>query len=309
MRKNARILVTDYENAIGRAIISLLERQNYSQLKKIPSGVDLQDRQSIEIFFVREKPEYVFLTTMISGGIGFNIRYPADLMDKNLTIIGNILQSARKVKTKKVLFFGASCMYPREYVHPVNENDLLDGPLEETSRPYAIAKIAGVELGRAFATQYGLKSVVIIPATIYGPGGKFNKDSDHVLGALLSRFHEAKLKGSGSVVIWGSGSPRREFIYTDDLAEACLLAMKASSDLAIYNVGTGEEITIKDLAHRIKRLVSFHGKVKFDYSKPDGAKRKLLDSTKIRKLGWKPRFTLEKGLENTYKWYQRLTKT
>ena len=304
MDKDAAIYVTDHDGYLGAAVVSKLREVGYSNLVLAPrSELDLKDSRAVVAFFRTVKPSYVFLTAQKSGGISANISHPADFIYENLAIQQSVFSAARE-GVRRIIFLGASCIYPKDAPQPIKEEYFLTGPLEEASKAYAIAKIAGVLTCDSYAKQYGLDCVSLVPATVYGPGGSFDAENAHVLGALIQRFHEAKVKGEREVIVWGSGEPRREFIYVDDLAEAAMLLMERSLPQPLINVGVGHDISISDLALLIKGVVGFSGEILFDGTKPDGVMQKLLDSGTIRNLGWKPRVSLEEGIVRTYNWYR-----
>lgn len=306
MKKNSRIFIAGNENIAGRGLIQYFKSQKFSHISsETVRGLDLMKQDSVRAFLKRELPEYVFLTNARCGGIAANMKYPAELIYENLQVQNNILHYSYKFGVKKLLFFGSSCMYSNDYSQPIKEEYLLAQKIEETSQAYAIAKIAGVEMIRAYRKQYGLNYFSLVPATIYGPGDNFDSESGHVIPSLIKRFDQAKSSNLREVVLWGTGSPRREFIYLDDLISVCVFLMKQYNTIGLINAGYGQDISIKELALLIKDIVGFKGKIVFDYSKPDGAQRKLLDSSKIRNLGWKPEVSLQEGISRTYNWYRK----
>jgi GDP-L-fucose synthase len=248
-------------------------------------------------------PEYIFLAAAKVGGILANKTKKADFIFENLQIQNNVIYNSWRYKVKKLLFLGSSCIYPRDCPQPIREEYLMTGPLEETNDAYATAKIAGIKMCQCFNEQYGTNFISVMPTNLYGQNDNFDLENSHVLPALVRKFHEAKIKNLPVVTLWGTGSPRREFLHVDDLAEACVFLMKNYNDSEIINIGTGEDITIKELAELIKNTVGFKGKIKWDTSKPDGTPRKLLDVKKIKKIGWNYKYKLEKGIQDTYLWY------
>jgi GDP-L-fucose synthase len=266
-------------------------------------ALDLRDRAAVERFFAAEQPSYVFLAAAKVGGIVANDSYPADFIRSNLEIQTNVIDAAYRNQTRKLCFLGSSCIYPRLAPQPIQESSLLTGPLEPTNQWYAIAKIAGIKMCQAYAKQYGFAAISVMPTNLYGPGDNFDRTTSHVIPALLRKFHEAKESGAAQVSIWGSGTPRREFLYVDDLADAVCFLMERYDSPEIINAGCGEDLTIAELAALIGDVVGFRGAVSFDRSKPDGTPRKLLDVSKITGLGWRPRTPLRAGIRATYEWY------
>ncbi|MDP2598870.1 MAG: GDP-L-fucose synthase [Candidatus Liptonbacteria bacterium] len=305
MDKNSRIYVADHEGFLGGVVLAALEKKGFKDvLLKTRKELDLKRQSQVEEFFKRAKPEYVFLSYQKSGGIMANIKHPAEFLYDNIIVEANVIHAAATNGVKKLLFFGASCMYPEAASQPIKEESFLGGVVEKTSEAYAVAKIAGVELCRAYEAQHGMKCVAVVPATHYGPGANFDAENSHVLGALIGKFHEALTEGKDEVVAWGSGKPLREFIYIEDLADACVTLMSGEAS-GIFNVGSGEEISIRELAALIGKITGYKGEIVFDATKPDGAKRKVLHSGKIKKLGWKPRMMLKEGIEKTYNLYKK----
>lgn len=295
-----------HNGMVGSAITRLLGKRGYSDLITMSSkDLDLRDQKKVSEFFEKEKPDYVFLAAAKVGGIHANNIYRADFLYDNLAIEMNVIHSAWKSEVKKLLFLGSSCIYPRDAAQPLKEEYLLSGFLEQTNEPYAIAKIAGIKLCESFRLQYGSNFISAMPTNLYGPNDNYDPESSHVLPALLRKFHEAVLQNSKSVTVWGSGSPLREFLHVDDLAEACLLMMNDYNGSGFLNIGYGDDISIKDLAELIKEITHFKGEIIFDKTKPDGTARKLMDSSKIQNLGWKPKITLRDGISETYALYRR----
>jgi GDP-L-fucose synthase len=308
MRKDARIFVAGKTGLIGSAMVRLLEREGFSQIVA-PSrdDLDLQDAVAVAGFFDRAKPQYVVLAAGRVGGIVENQTFPADFMDENIAIQLNVLMAARKANVAKLILFGSSCMYPRECPQPMAEDSLLSARPEPTSLPYAISKLAGTYMCLAYNKQHGDKRFIpVIPNSAYGPNDNFDSKSGHVLSSLMARFHAAKIAGLDFVTLWGSGSPRREFVHADDIAAACLhlLQNEVSSLEFPLNIGVGSDVSIRQLAEMIASIVGYHGRLEWDASKPDGAPRKLLDSSRLKSYGWKPSVQLHEGLRSTYEWYR-----
>jgi GDP-L-fucose synthase len=309
MKPDSVIYVAGHTGLIGSAMIRSLKNEGYKKLIIRPrSELDLQDGAGVNHFFDEAHPEYVVLAAGRVGGIVENQTFPADFMEENIAIQLNVLKAARRVGVKRLIFFGSSCMYPRECPQPMAETALLSGNPEITSLPYAISKLAGTYLCLAYNKQDGeTRFIPVIPNSAYGPNDNFNPKSGHVLSSLMARFHKAKMDGVESVMLWGSGTPRREFIYADDIASACLhLLQREGPDPELpLNIGVGADISIKELAGVIAEVVGYKGRLDWDVSKPDGAPRKLLDSTHLRTMGWKPAVGLDEGLFKTYEWYRR----
>lgn len=309
--KNSKIVVFGHNGKLGTALVKKLQKSGYKKIiTKSRKELDLFDANSVNKFFQKEKPEYVFLAAAKVGGITANIKYPVEFIYENVTIQNNVIHSAYLNKVKKLLFLGSTCIYPRVCPQPMKEEYFLTAKPEETNLSYAIAKIAGISMCQSYNKQYGTNFISAMPANLYGPNDHFDPEKSHVLPALIKRFHEAKEGNAESVTLWGTGKPRREFLYVDDLADACLFLMNNYNDTEIINVGSGEDISIKELAGVIKKIVGFKGKVLWDISKPDGNPRRLLDNKKIIKLGWESKTDLENGINTTYKWYlENLNKT
>lgn len=304
MEKDAKIFIAGYGGMVASAIGKLLREKGYaSVIEKNADELNLLDVSAVKDFFQIEKPDYVFLPSYKSGSIQANTNYPAEFIYENLVVQNNIIHNAYLSGVKKLLFFGASCVYPKTSPQPIKEEYFLTGELETTSQPYAVAKIAGIEMCRAYNKQYKTKFISIIPATIYGPGDHFDPEKSHVLSSLIRKFHEAKIKGDKEVILWGSGLPRREFIYVDDLADACIFIINNDSDFNLINIGSGTDLTIKELAGKIKQITGFQGEIKWDISKPDGVMQKLLETSRLSSLGWKSRVGLDDGLKKTYQWF------
>jgi GDP-L-fucose synthase len=304
MRKNDRIYVADHEGFFGSAILAGLKKKGYKNiLLKRRKDLNLKSQTQVMEFFRRKRPEYVFLSYQKSGGIMANIKSPADFIYDNIVSETNVIHAAATNGVKKILIFGASCMYPENARQPVKEDSFLGGPVEKTSEAYAVAKIVGVELCRTYEVQHGMKYTVVTPATAYGPGANFDTENAHVLGALIAKFQDAVSHSKKEVTVWGSGKPLREFVYIDDLVDACMILINRKES-GLFNVGSGEEISIRNLAQLVRKIVGYKGKIVFDTKKPDGATRKALSSRKAKRLGWQPRVGLKKGIERTYTWYK-----
>ncbi len=304
MKSESPIFVAGHGGMVGSAIVRHLKANGFKNLLlKTHSELDLTCQSDVECFFAESRPEYVFLAAAKVGGILANDTQPAAFLRDNITIEANVIDAAYRNGTRKLLFLGSSCIYPKLAPQPINEDCLLTGPLEQTNEWYAIAKIAGLKMCQAYRRQYGFNAISAMPTNLYGPQDNFNLQSSHVLPALMRKFHEAKERGERDVEIWGTGKPKREFLYVDDLAEACLFLMKSYEDEQWINVGWGRDITICELAQLIAREVGFTGKLRFDNSKPDGTPRKILDTSRLASLGWSPRVRLEDGIRLTYKWF------
>ncbi len=304
MDSGSRIFVAGHRGLVGSAIVRALNGAGYRNV--IVAGrdsVDLRNRAAVDAYFSSERPEYVFLAAAKVGGILANDTYPADFLYENLMIQTNVIDSAFRHGATKLLFLGSSCIYPRLSPQPIREEYLLTGPLEPTNEWYAIAKITGIKMCQAYRKQHGFNAISLMPTNLYGPGDNFDLQSSHVLPALLRKFTDAAEHRAPEVVVWGSGSPRREFLHVDDLADACLFLMDRYNGSEPVNVGTGEDVTIRELAEMIQRLTGFAGKLTWDSSKPDGTPRKLLDVSRLTALGWKARIPLEQGLRDTLRWY------
>ncbi len=304
MDKNAKIYVAGHRGMVGSAIVRNLEQKGYVNIiGRTSKELDLIRQSDVENFFEEEKPEYVFLAAAKVGGIYANNKYPAEFIYNNLMIETNIIHSAYKYSVKKLLFLGSSCIYPKMAPQPIKEEYLLTGPLEPTNEAYAIAKISGIELCKFYRRQYGCDFISVMPTNLYGINDNFDLETSHVLPALLRKFHEAKINGDQEVVIWGTGKPRREFLYVDDLADACVHLIKNYSDEGHINVGTGEDLEIIELANIIKEIVGFKGRIVNDLTKPDGTPRKLLDVSLLESTGWKYKTSLKDGIKKVYDWY------
>lgn len=309
MEKDEKIFVAGQGAMIGLAILHRLKEDGFTKLVSGSSSkLDLTNQKMVLEFFMEEKPDYVFLAATKMGGILANSKYPAQFICSNIQSQTNVIHSAWKSGVKKLLFLGSSCIYPKECPQPMKEEYLLTGKLEPTSEPYAIAKIAGIKMCQSYNLQYGTDYISVVPADLYGPHDDFDPETSHVLPALIRKMHEAKTHNEPEVVVWGTGSSRRESLHVADLADACILLMNKYDESEMINVGSGEDLSIKELALLIRNVIGFKGEVVFDESKPDGAPRKLLDIGKIRKLGWSPKISLEKGVRQTYHWYENYVK-
>jgi GDP-L-fucose synthase len=306
MLKSAKIYVAGSNGMVGSAFVRTLEANGYSNIVvKSSKELDLKNQQAVHDFFNQEQPEYVFLAAAKVGGIHANNTYPATFIYDNIMIQSNVIQAAYEFNVKKLLFLGSSCIYPKFAPQPIKEEYLLTGSLEPTNEAYAIAKIAGLKMCQFYKQQYGCNFISAMPTNLFGINDNFNLENSHVLPALLRKFIEAKQNNKQEVTIWGSGTPMREFLFVDDLAEACLFLMENYNDVETVNIGTGEDVSIKKLAETIMKIVGFEGHLIFDASKPDGAPRKLLDVSKINNLGWKHKVTLEEGIQKTLNWIQK----
>lgn len=301
MKKEDKIYVAGHRGMVGSSIVRKLEREGFTNIiTRSSRELNLIDQAAVSAFFEETKPDYVFLAAAKVGGIQANNQYKGDFLYDNLMIQTNVIHSAHTHQVKKLLFLGSSCIYPKFAQQPISEDSLLTGTLEPTNEPYAIAKIAGIKLCDAYRDQYGANFISAMPTNLYGPNDNYDLQNSHVLPAMIRKFHEAKLQNGKEVVIWGTGKPMREFLYVDDLAEACFFLMENYNDPGAINVGTGHDITIEDLAHLVKRVVGFEGALVFDTSKPDGTPKKQLDVSKINGLGWKATIDLEDGIRKAY---------
>lgn len=318
MRPADKIYVAGHRGLVGSAIMRRLERGGYNNvITRTHSDLDLTDQRAVREFLATEKPDYVFLAAAKVGGIHANNTYPAEFIQLNLAIQTNVLHESWRAAVKRLLFLGSSCIYPRECPQPMKEEYLLTGPLEATNRPYALAKIAGIEMCWSYNRQYGTKYLAVMPTNLYGPGDNYHPENSHVIPALIRRFHEAKERGDAKVVVWGSGAPRREFLFSDDMADACVHLMCLTDERFIpllgqdrndglpplVNIGVGHDLTIRDLAEVVKEVVGYRGEIGFDSSKPDGTPRKLLEVSRLNALGWAAMRNLEDGLARAYEDY------
>jgi len=301
MSKNAKIYVAGHRGLVGSALVRVLKKQGYQNLLlRTRQEVDLRNQAQVTEFFEKEKPEFVFLAAAKVGGIWANHTYRGDFILENLQIQTNVISSAFSCGVQKLIFLGSSCIYPKLADQPMKESALLTGPLEETNEAYAIAKIAGIMLCKSLMLQYKRPFISLMPTNLYGPGDNYDLENSHVLPGLIRKFHEAKMKEQKSVTAWGTGSPLREFLYADDVAEAALFALRNYDETQHLNVGSGEEITIRDLSQLVKKVVGYTGDIVWDTSKPDGTPRKLMDSSRLRSYGWKPTVSLEEGIGLAY---------
>jgi GDP-L-fucose synthase len=304
MEPDSRIYVAGHRGLVGSAIVRGLHNDGATNLLlRTHEELDLTSEVAVERFFESERPEYIFLAAAKVGGIHANSTYPAEFIHTNLAIQTNVIHNAWKYGAKKLLFLGSSCIYPRDCLQPIKEEYLLTGPLEPTNEWYAIAKIAGLKMCQAYRQQYGFDAICAMPTNLYGPGDNFHPENSHVVPALIRRFHEAKLVNAQEVVIWGSGQPLREFLHVDDLADALLFLMRNYSSGDIVNIGSGQEVSISDLACIVSDIVGYRGELTFDRSKPDGTPRKLLDIDRVRTFGWSAKFELNAGIADAYRWF------
>ena len=301
MQKDSKIYVAGHRGMVGSAIVRKLESEGYSNIvKRRSSELDLRDQSAVNAFFENERPEFVFMSAAKVGGIVANNTYRADFIYDNMMIEANVIHASYSYQVKKMLFLGSSCIYPKLAPQPLKEEYLLEGYLEPTNEPYAIAKIAGIKMSEAFRDQYGCNFISAMPTNLYGPNDNYDLQNSHVLPALLRKFHAAVQEGRKEVEIWGTGSPRREFLHVDDLADACVFLMNEYDEKGFVNVGTGSDVSIKELAEMVARVTRFEGELVFNTSKPDGTPRKLMDSGRLHRLGWKHRIELEEGIRAVY---------
>jgi len=301
-----KIFVAGHNGMVGAAIIRRLQNEGYRHIiTRTSKELDLRNQEHVNDFFTKEKPDYIFIAAAKVGGILANNTYRADFLYDNLIIEANLIHAAYINSVKKLLFLGSSCIYPKLAPQPLKEAYLLTGSLEETNEPYAIAKIAGIKLCEAYNDQYGCNFISAMPTNLYGRGDNYHLQNSHVIPALIRKFHEAKVSGNPVTEVWGSGSPMREFMYVDDLADACVFLMKEYNDKSFINVGTGEEVSIKDLAYIVKDTTGYQGDIKFDLSKPDGTPRKLMDSSRLHASGWKYKTSLAEGLKMAYAYFKK----
>jgi GDP-L-fucose synthase len=310
MNLSGKIFVAGHRGLVGSAIVRALSRQGHDDIVvRTRTELDLEDPAAVNEFFDHERPDLVFLAAAKVGGILANSTYPADFIHSNLSIQLNVVGAAHRTGVRKLMFLGSSCIYPKHAPQPIREEYLLTGALEPTNEPYAIAKIAGISLCRSYSQQHGRDFISVMPTNLYGPGDNFDLRTSHVLPALLRKFHEAKMEGAPEVVMWGTGTARREFLHVDDMADACVFLMDRYRSAEIINIGCGEDITILQLAEVIADVVGYSGRIVNDTTKPDGTPRKLLDVSRLRSLGWSPRIPLRDGIQDTYEWFLRQEST
>jgi len=308
MKKDSKIYVAGHRGLVGSAIVQKLKDSGYENLVfRTYEELDLERQERVETFFDQERPEYVFLAAAKVGGIWSNSQFPAEFIYSNLVIQTNIIHSSYLYEAKKLLFLGSSCIYPKHAPQPMKEEYLLSGYLEPTNEPYAVAKIAGIKMCQSYNRQYGTRYISVMPTNLYGPGDNFDLKTSHVLPALIRKFHEAKMGGDKSVEVWGTGAPRREFLYVDDLADACLYLMNNYDGDDIINVGVGRDQSIRELAEMVGEVVGFKGDLRLDHTKPDGTPIKLLDVSKLTALGWQAHTPLAEGINKAYQWYLEVT--
>lgn len=299
--QDARIFITGHRGMVGSAIVRRLQAGGYSNLiTRTHAELDLLDQRAVHAFLAEQRPDYIFIAAAKVGGIQANNQYRADFIYQNLLIEANLIHGAHLAGVQRLMFLGSSCIYPRDCPQPIQEDYLLTGPLEPTNEPYALAKIAGIKLAESYNRQYGRQYVSVMPTNLYGPNDNYDLANSHVLPALIRKAHEAKLRGDAEYVVWGSGTPRREFLYVDDLADACVHLMAQGYDGPLVNIGTGQDVTIRELAETVMQVVGFEGRIVYDSSKPDGTPRKLLDVSRLAGLGWGARVALRQGIELAY---------
>lgn len=302
---NTQIYVAGHRGLVGSGVVRALKAQGYTRLLlRTHRELDLTDQDAVVEFFQKERPQAVIMAAARVGGIQANNVRPAEFIRDNLLIQDNVIDAAYRAGVAKFVFLGSSCIYPKLAPQPIREDSLLTGPLEPTNEWYAIAKIAGVKMCQAYRRQYGFNAISLMPTNLYGPGDNFDLQNSHVLPALIRRFHEAKLRGDGSLTVWGTGTPRREFLHVDDLADAVIHLLKTYDEEAIVNIGWGQDVTIRELAETVASVAGFRGRLEFDSSKPDGTPRKLLDTSRLTALGWTPKIKLKAGIEDTYAWFK-----
>ena len=304
MNKTDKIYIAGHRGLVGSAIVRNLKKKGYDNLLlRTSKELDLTNQADVNEFYEKEKPDYIFLAAAKVGGIHANDTYPADFIRVNLQIQTNVIDAAYRNNAKKLLFLGSSCIYPKFAPQPMKEEHLLTGELEPTNECYAIAKIAGIKMCQAYKKQYGFNAISLMPTNLYGPGDNFNLENSHVMPALIRKFHDAKINKLPEVEVWGTGTPKREFLHVDDMADASVYLMNNYDGEEFVNVGVGEDVSIRELAESVKEVVGFEGELKFDSSKPDGTPRKLLDVSKLNGLGWKASIGLEQGISETYSWF------
>ncbi|MFZ2314354.1 MAG: GDP-L-fucose synthase [Gammaproteobacteria bacterium] len=304
MKKTDKIFIAGHRGLVGSAILRMLQQDGYANLiTRSRSELNLIQQRDVDDFFAAERPDYVFLAAAKVGGIHANNTYRGDFIYENLSIQNNIVEAARLHSVKRLLFLGSSCIYPRNCEQPMKEEYLLQGALEQTNEPYAVAKIAGIKLCEGYNYQYGTDFASVMPTNLYGPGDNFDLANSHVLPALLRKAHEAKMSNAKNIIIWGTGTPLREFLHVDDMASACIFVMRQAGFTDVLNIGSGQEVSIRELAELVCEVAGFKGGIEFDASKPDGTPRKLVDTTKLNQLGWKAGIDLRTGLKSTYEWF------
>jgi len=304
MDKNVRILIVGHEEIIATSLYQFFKSNGFTRVYFSPQiALDVLSQSKVQYFFDKERPEYVFLASIRSGGIAANQKFAAEFIYENLQTQNNIIHAAYQYGVKKLMFFASSCVYPKECPQPMKEEYLLTGPLENTNEPYSVAKIAGIKLCQTYQRQYGFNAIVAIPATVYGPESETDLETAHVMGALIGKFWTAQQKGEKEVVVWGTGKPRREFLFMDDFVDAGLFLMEHYDGHEMVNVGCGSDVSIKELAEMIKKISGFQGKIIFDSTKPDGMMRKWMDNSRFKKLGWQPKVELKEGIQRTYDWF------
>jgi len=305
LNRDAKIYVAGHRGLVGAAVVRALQRQGYQNLLvRTHQELELTDQRAVRDFFERERPQAVIMAAARVGGIQANNTRPAEFIRDNLLVQDNSIEAAYRSGVDKLVFLGSSCIYPKLAPQPIKEDYLLTGPLEPTNEWYAIAKIAGLKMCQAYRRQYGFNAISLMPTNLYGPGDNFDLQNSHVLPALIRRFHEAKERGDPTLSIWGTGTPRREFLHVDDLADAVVHLLKTYDEEPIVNIGWGEDVTIRELAETVAAVAGFQGRLVFDASKPDGTPRKLLDTSRLTSLGWKPKIPLRAGIEQTYAWFK-----
>ncbi|RLB82040.1 MAG: GDP-L-fucose synthase [Deltaproteobacteria bacterium] len=306
MELDSKIYVAGHRGLVGSAILRKLKEKGYANIiGRTRKELDLERQAQVKTFFQEQRPEYVFLAAAKVGGILANNTFPAEFIYSNIMVQTNVIHSAYRTGVEKLLFLGSSCIYPKHCPQPMKEEYLLTGPLEPTNEPYAVAKIAGIKTCQSYNRQYGTNYISVMPTNLYGPNDNFDLETSHVIPALIRKFHEAKIRSSPCVTIWGTGTPRREFLHVDDLADACIFLMNHYDESDIINIGCGEDVSIAELALLVKDIVGYTGDIVYDIEKPDGTPRKLLDVGRLRGLGWRPKLSLEEGIRKTYEWYCR----
>ena len=306
MQKTDKIYVAGHRGMVGSAILRKLQKEGFSRLiTRTSAELDLKDQVAVRDFFEAEKPDHVFLAAAKVGGIMANNTYRAEFLYDNIMIQSNVIDSSWRAGVKKLMFLGSSCIYPKMAPQPLKEEYLLTGPLEPTNEPYAIAKITGIEMCDAYRAQYGCNFISVMPTNLYGPNDNYDLNNSHVLPALIRKFHEAKVNKAPAVILWGTGTPKREFLHADDVADACLFLMQRYNEPGLVNVGVGEDLEIRELAAMVSRIVGYSGEIKYDSSKPDGTPRKIMDVSKLHALGWKASIGLEEGIRGVYEEYRK----